>query len=89
MPSYRDAMTDFSVETGLKGLGYASLEGDAGPGHPDANVVSISSSVRLLTLTAIGRLARRAHSSACARLHQIKLPPSLPTCVYEARRASV
>ena len=30
-----------SVEARLKGLGYAASEGDAGRGHPDANVVGI------------------------------------------------
>ena len=59
----------FSVETSLKGLGYASSEGGAGHGHPDANIVSHVSSIWPITLTATGWLARRAHSSACARLH--------------------
>lgn len=81
--------THFRIETSLKGLGYASSVGDAGRGHPDANVVSVISSIWLLTLIAIGWLARRAHSSACARLHQTELPLSLPTCVYKPRRASI
>lgn len=58
-------------------------------GHPDANVVSIIPSIWLLTLTAVGWVARRTHSSACARLHQIELPPSLPAYVYESRWAPV
>jgi hypothetical protein len=60
--------------------------GDAGVGHPDANVVSPIAFIWLLALTAIGRLAWRAHSSTRVRLHQIELPPSLPTCFYESRR---
>ena len=57
------------IETSLKGLGYPASEGDAGRGHPDANVVSIILSVGIRTLTAIGWLAWRAHSSSRARLH--------------------
>ena len=60
-----------------------------GRGHPDANVVSILSSIWLLPLIAVGWLARRAHSSACARLHQIEFPPPLPARVYESRCASI
>ena len=41
------------------------------------------------TLTAIGRLARRAHSSTCAGLHQIELPPSLSTRIHKSRRPSI
>jgi len=63
--------------------------GDAGVGHPDANVVSPIAFIWLLALTAIGRLAWRAHSSTRVRLHQIELPPSLPTCFYESRREAI
>ena len=89
-PFLRDMRLIIFVETSLKGLGYAASEGDAGRGHPDANVVGIIFySSGYATLTAIGWLARRAHSSTCARLHQTELPPSLPTRVYESRRPSI
>lgn len=42
-PFHRDTRLIDSVETSLKGLGYAASEGDAGRGHPDANVVGIIS----------------------------------------------
>jgi len=58
--------------------------GDAGTGHPDANVVSPIALILLLALTAIGRLARRAHPSTRVRLHQIELPLSVSTCIYES-----
>lgn len=63
--------------------------GDAGRGHPDANVVNMISSIWLPTLTAIGWLAGRAHSSSYPRLHQIELPPPLPTSIYKSCRASI
>ena len=34
------------LETSLKGFGYPSSVGDAGPDHPDANVVSFIFSLR-------------------------------------------
>ena len=74
-----------AIETGLKGLGYKSSVGDAGTGHPDANVVSAIVFIDQCMLISIGRLAWRADSSACTGLHQIKLPSPLPTCLHETR----
>ena len=68
-PFHRDIRPIALIETSLKGLGYAASEGDAGRGHPDANVVGIILSIWIRTLTGIGWLAWRAHSSTCARLH--------------------
>ena len=42
---HQEIKIDRLAETAMKGLGYSSAVGDAGAGHPDANVVSTASSI--------------------------------------------
>ena len=77
------------AETSMKGLGYASSEGDAGVGHPDANVVGVPRSFSALMLTETGWLAWRAYPSARTCVHQIELSSPLSTRLHQTGRKTL